>query len=67
MLNEKHNISSEFGLSEHAVVYPGNCLDLLKTIPAESLQLIVTEGPKASQYLCNPLGKNPAKRLRDHA
>lgn len=45
MLNKKHKISDEFSLLERVVVYPGNCLDLLKTIPAESLQLVVTSPP----------------------
>lgn len=38
-------ISDEFVPSEHVVVYPGDCLDLLNTIPTESLQLIVTSPP----------------------
>lgn len=39
------NISNEFSLSEDAVIHPGNCLDLLKTIPDKSIQLIVTSPP----------------------
>lgn len=39
------SISEEFALSESIVVYPGDCLDLLKTIPDQSLQLIVTSPP----------------------
>jgi DNA modification methylase len=57
MLKETHNISEEFSLSEHVVVYPGNCLDLLKTIPAESLQLVVTSPPYN-------IGKEYEKKLR---
>lgn len=38
-------ISNEFGLSESIVVYHGNCLDLLKSIPDETLQLVVTSPP----------------------
>ncbi len=57
MLNEKHKISEEFDRSEHVVVYPGNCLDLLRTIPAESLQLVVTSPPYN-------IGKEYEKRLR---
>lgn len=57
MFNQTHKISEEFGLSEHVVVYPGKCLDLLKTIPAESLQLVVTSPPYN-------IGKEYEKRLR---
>ncbi len=56
MFNQKYEISEEFALSEHVVVYPGKCLDLLKTIPAESLQLIVTSPPYN-------IGKEYEKRL----
>ncbi|MEW6379007.1 MAG: site-specific DNA-methyltransferase [bacterium] len=45
LFDQKRKISDEFALSEHIVVYPGDCLNLLKTIPAESLQLIVTSPP----------------------
>ncbi len=38
-------IASCFSLSESVVVYPGNCLDVLRTIPDESLQLVVTSPP----------------------
>ena len=38
-------IAAEFDLSESAVVYPGDCLDLLKSIPDESLQLAATSPP----------------------
>lgn len=41
----KHNISKEFSLSEHVVVYAGDCLELLKTIPDNTLQLVVTSPP----------------------
>lgn len=41
----KQDISKDFNLSESIVVYPGDCLDLLKTIPDESLQLVVTSPP----------------------
>lgn len=39
------NISKEFSSTERLVVYPGDCLDLLKTIPDASLQLVVTSPP----------------------
>ena len=32
---EKLNIVETFNQSEHIVVYPGDCIDLLKTIPDE--------------------------------
>lgn len=57
MIYEKHDISDEFASSEHVVVYPGDCLDLLRTIPPESLQLIVTSPPYN-------IGKEYEKRLR---
>jgi len=41
----KNTIADRFTLSESIVVYSGDCLDLLKTIPDESLQLIVTSPP----------------------
>lgn len=56
MFTEEHKISNEFASSEHVVVYPGDCLDLLRTIPAESLQLIVTSPPYN-------IGKEYEKRL----
>ena len=42
---EKIEISNEFSPSERIVVYPGDCLDLLKTISDGSIQLIVTSPP----------------------
>ena len=42
---QKIEISTEFLPSERIVVYPGDCLDLLKTIPDDSIQLIVTSPP----------------------
>jgi adenine-specific DNA-methyltransferase len=38
-------ITEIFSPTERIVVYPGNCLDLLKSIPNGSLQLIVTSPP----------------------
>ncbi len=43
--NHERKIASEFSLSESLVVYPGDCVDLLKSIPNESLQLVVTSPP----------------------
>ena len=42
---EKYKISDKFSTSRHIVVYPGDCLDLLKRIPDDSMQLIVTSPP----------------------
>ncbi|NMC20508.1 MAG: site-specific DNA-methyltransferase [Thermogutta sp.] len=39
------NISNRFDRSESIVVYPGDCLELLKSIPDDSLGLIVTSPP----------------------
>lgn len=37
---EKIDIMEKFNQSEHIVVYPGDCIDLLKTIPDKSVELI---------------------------
>lgn len=42
---ENTTIAERFDPSESIVVYPGSCLELLKTIPDESLRLIVTSPP----------------------
>jgi adenine-specific DNA-methyltransferase len=42
---EKYKIFDQFSLSRHIVVYPGDCLDLLRRIPDESMQLVVTSPP----------------------
>jgi adenine-specific DNA-methyltransferase len=54
---DKRKIVEKFGLSEHIVVYPGDCLELLKTIPDDSLKLIVTSPPYN-------IGKEYEKRLK---
>ncbi len=54
---DKRKIVDKFALSEHIVVYPGDCLELLKTIPDESLKLIVTSPPYN-------IGKEYEKRLK---
>jgi len=69
---KKINISNKFKQSEQIVVYPGDCLDLLKQIPDGSLQLVVTSPPynigkeyekklKLSQYRAASIG-NPRMR-----
>ena len=43
--NSNQKIVDEFTSSASIVAYPGGCLDLLRTIPDESLQLVVTSPP----------------------
>jgi hypothetical protein len=43
--SQPRTITDVFELSESIVVYPGDCLGLLKGIPDGSLQLIVTSPP----------------------
>jgi len=45
LFRRNQRIADVFNLSESIVVYPGDCLDLLKSIPDESLQLVVTSPP----------------------
>ena len=54
---EKLDIMEKFNQSEHIVVYPGDCIDLLKTIPDKSLQLVITSPPYN-------LGKEYEKKLK---
>jgi len=56
LFSQKTTISEDFSPSESIVVYPSDCLELLKTIPDESLQLIVTSPPYN-------IGKEYEKRL----
>lgn len=57
MFNKQHEIADKFSVSEHAVIHPGNCLDLLKTVPSEMIQLVVTSPPYN-------LGKEYEKKLK---
>lgn len=57
---ENYPISDNFSPSERIVVYPGDCLEMLKTIPDESLQLIVTSPPYN-------IGKEYEKKLKLNA
>ncbi|MDO8587903.1 MAG: hypothetical protein Q7T82_12815 [Armatimonadota bacterium] len=41
----RYGVADGFSPSERAVVYPADCLDLLKSLPEGSLQLIVTSPP----------------------
>lgn len=45
MGHQKKKIADAFSLLERTVVFPGDCLDLLKDVPSGSLQLIVTSPP----------------------
>jgi len=45
LVTQKHSVANEFSLSEQVVVYPGDCLTCLRTVPTDSLQLIVTSPP----------------------
>ncbi len=54
---DKRKIVDRFSLSEHIVLYPGDCLDLLKTIPDESIKLVVTSPPYN-------IGKEYERRLK---
>lgn len=54
---EKYRIFDQFSPSRHIVVYPGDCLDLLRCIPDESIQLIVTSPPYN-------IGKEYEKKLK---
>ncbi len=45
LFKRNRQIADAFALSASTVVYPGDCLDLLKSIPDESLQLVVTSPP----------------------
>lgn len=56
LFSRNQNIADAFALSASIVVYPGDCLDLLKSIPDESLQLVVTSPPYN-------IGKEYEKRL----
>ncbi len=54
---EKYKICDRFSPSRHIVLYPGDCLNLLKQIPDESMQLIVTSPPYN-------IGKEYEKKLK---
>ena len=50
-------VATEFNINEQAVLYHGNCIDLLKKIPDKSIQLIVTSPPYN-------IGKEYEKKIR---
>jgi adenine-specific DNA-methyltransferase len=45
MFGKRPRISSRFRPDEQIVVFPGDCLDLLQTIPDQTQQLVVTSPP----------------------
>ncbi len=45
IFEKEHKITEKFSQQETIVVFNGECMDLLRTIPDESLQLIVTSPP----------------------
>lgn len=54
---DTREIADEFSLSNDVVLFPGNCLDLLRTIPDQSLTLVITSPPYN-------IGKEYEKRLK---
>jgi adenine-specific DNA-methyltransferase len=50
-------IADRFNSSEHIVIHSGDCLDLLREIPSESIQLVVTSPPYN-------IGKEYERRLK---
>jgi adenine-specific DNA-methyltransferase len=56
LTSEPRTIAERFSLSEQIVVYSGDCLELLHSIPDQSIQLIVTSPPYN-------IGKEYEKRL----
>lgn len=57
MLAKTKQIANKFSLDESCVIYPGDCLKLLKQIPDNTLQLIVTSPPYN-------IGKEYEKKLK---
>jgi adenine-specific DNA-methyltransferase len=45
LFKSDYRIVDAFDASESVVVYPGDCLELLRSIPDESMQLVVTSPP----------------------
>ncbi len=45
MVKEKLKIVEAYSGTEHVVVYPGDCRDLLRSVPSQSVQLVVTSPP----------------------
>jgi len=53
----EYHVAEKFGRDERVVLYPGDCLEFLRTCPDRSFQLIVTSPPYN-------LGKEYEKRLK---
>lgn len=53
---DKAQIANKFSQAERIVVFPGDCLEFLKTVPDEAFQLVVTSPPYN-------LGKEYEKRI----
>lgn len=51
------NIAETFNKQEHAVLFHGSCLDLLKSVPDKAIQLVVTSPPYN-------IGKEYEKKLK---
>jgi len=45
MFGAIHKIAGTFNPKEHVVIYRGDCLDLLRSIPSGTVQLVVTSPP----------------------
>lgn len=54
---KKYKIFDRFSLSRHIIVHPGDCLHLMRHIPDESIQLIITSPPYN-------IGKEYEKKLK---
>ena len=54
---DNRSIANRFLPSEHIVVYPNDCLELLRSIPDESLSLVITSPPYN-------IGKEYEKKLK---
>jgi adenine-specific DNA-methyltransferase len=57
MFSKQYRIADQFDPDERVVVFPGDCLELLRTCPDETFQLIVTSPPYN-------IGKEYEKRLK---
>lgn len=45
MSGKKHTIAETFSVGERAVIHPGDCLDLLRSVSSETMQLVITSPP----------------------
>lgn len=55
--SERIKISANFSIDDDIIIYPGSCLDLMKQIPDNSIQLIITSPPYN-------IGKKYEKRIK---